>query len=477
MGNLDQVNRLGTSRISKLILEFSIPAIIGLVVNGLYNIIDSIFLGHGVGTVGIATATIALPIMTLSIAVSLLVGAGGNALVALRLGEGKFKEAEKVLGNAFVLTLVFAVVLTALVNIFIDPLLTLSGAHEDTWESSHVFIRIISFGFILQFFGMGFNNFIRTAGDPNRALYTMIAGTVVCIVFNYLFVIQFGWGVAGSAWATVIGQGVSAVLVLWYFVFSKRAPFKLRIPCLRLSSRLVRSICALGSASFFLQFAGAIVSLILNNQLSFYGDLSEITGVGAQAAIGVVNRVAMFAFFPVLGVAIAVQPIFGYNYGAQDFKRVKITFRLAFYWMAIIGSFFWLLIHILPSQIVSLFAVTEGLKDFTVTAMQVQMFFMPLIGLQVLAANYFQSSGQPLRSSFISLTRQIIYLIPLLYLLPVMAGSNMFLPGVTSLEAIYYTYPIADVLSLATAGVMIMLEWKKLNEKIQKRAAGLSPPH
>jgi len=470
MENKAQVNRLGTSKIGKLMLEFAIPSIIGLVVNGLYNIIDSIFLGHGVGQQGLAAATIAMPLMVVSMSVSALIGIGGNALAALRLGEGKYNEAEKVIGTSVTLMVILAVAVTVLVNVFMDPVLALSGAREDTWESAHVFVRIISFGFILQFFGMGFNHFIRTAGDPNRALYTMIAGTVVCIILNYLFVMVFKWGIAGSAWATVIGQGVTAALVLWYFTFSKKAPFKIRLVNLRPTWRLSRTICALGTASFVLQIAAAILNVVMNNQLAHFGAMSPLGAEGALAGIGVVQRVALFAFFPVIGVAFASLPIFGYNYGAQNFERVKTTFKIALLWMTLIGLFFWVIIHLFPSQIVYLFGVKDSLEEFTIRALQIQVFFMPLIGLQALAGNYFQSSGQPLRAMFVTLTRQLLYLIPLLYILPAMASNGYFFAGVGPLDAIYYSYPIADVLSVLTAGVMMAFEWRKLSAKIKRNA-------
>jgi len=467
MENHEQVNRLGTSKIGKLMLEFAIPSIIGLVVNGLYNIIDSIFLGHGVGSIGLATATIAMPIMVISMSLSALIGTGANALAALRLGEGKYGETEKVMGNSFTLTIILAVAVTLLINIFMDPVLVISGAGEETWESSHTFIRIISFGFILQFFGLGFNHFIRTAGDPKRALYTMISGTVVCIILNYLFVMVFQWGIAGSAWATVIGQGVTAGLVLWYFTISKKAPFKLKPIYFRPSWRMCRAICLLGTASFVLQIAAAIIGVIINNQLSRYGALSPIGAAGALAGIGVVQRVATFAFFPVLGVGIAIQPILGYNYGSRNYGRVKTAFNVALLWATAFGLFFWLLIHIFPTQIVYLFGIKDSLEEFTIIAMQVQLFFMPLVGLQALVGNYFQSSGQPLRAMFVSMTRQLLYLIPLLYILPLLASNSLFLSGVSPLEAIYYTYPIADVLSLITAGTMMLVEIRKLNAKIR----------
>jgi putative MATE family efflux protein len=464
---LEQVDRLGTAKISKLMLEFAIPSIIGLVVNGLYNIIDSIFMGHGVGPIGLATATIAMPIMIVGMAIAILIGAGGNSLTALRLGAGKHDEAEKVMGSTFTLTIIAGVVCTAALFLFMDPILSISGATAETWESSRLFLSIIGAAMVLQFFGMGFNNFIRTAGDPNRALYTMVAGTIVCIVLNWLFVMVFRWGIAGSAWATVIGQAVSAVLVFWYFAISKKAPFKLRIKHLKPELRLARAILALGSAPFVLQIANALINFIVNNQLVVLGAGHIIGSDGALAAIGVVGRIAMFAFFPILGVSMAAQPLFGYNYGAQNFARVKTTFKIAIVWVTVLGAFFWVLIHLFPTQIVNFFGIKDDLLHFTVTALKVQVLLMPLIGIQVVTTQYFQSSGQPLKSMFLSSTRQILYLIPLLYLMPQVITA--IVPSLTPLDGLYYAYPLADVLSIITCVIMMALELRKINAKIREQ--------
>ncbi|MDR0888640.1 MAG: MATE family efflux transporter [Coriobacteriales bacterium] len=470
--NQQKVNRLGNAKIGKLLMEYAIPSIISMVANGLYNIVDAIFMGIGVGAVGQATATIAMPIMILSMSVSVLIGAGGNALAALRLGEGKRDEAEHVLGQAFFMVIVAAVLMTTLVNIFMDPVLSISGATSDTWESAHWFIRIASIGFILQFFGMGFNNFMRTAGDPNRALYTMLAGTGACILLNFLFVIMLHMGVAGSALATIIGQGFSAVLVFWYFVFSKKAPFKLHKRYVKPHLRLIRSILALGSAPFFLQIAASIINLVLNNQLAIYGAMQPIGAMGAQASVGVAARVIMLAFFPLMGVSMAAQPILGYNYGAQMFARVKTAFKYAIIWVIVIGIVFWGLIHLFPYQIATIFGMQQGpLMDYTTYVLQVQCFFMPLVGIQVISTSFFQSSGQPLKSMFLSLTRQVIYLIPLLLLLPWIEATFDPISFITPLDAINVSYPMADGLSLITAIIMMSIEFKKLNNRIKDARA------
>ncbi|MDR2587384.1 MAG: MATE family efflux transporter [Coriobacteriales bacterium] len=465
--NRAQVERLGTVKITKLMVEFAIPSIIGLVVNGLYNIIDSVFLGHGVGPIGLAAPTIVMPTMIVGMAIAILIGQGGNALTALRLGAGKRDEAEKVMGNTFTLTLIGAVVCTAAVLLFADPILAISGATEETWDAARVFLIIIGSGVVLQFLGMGFNNFIRTAGDPQRAFFTMVAGTLVCIVLNFLFVMVLGWGVAGSAWATLIGQGVSAALVLWYFIFSDKAPFRLRLKNLRPQLSFVRNILALGLAPFVLQAAMAFISVLINRQLILLGADTPIGSEGALVAIGVVGRIAMFAFFPILGASIAAQPLFGYNYGAKNYLRVKATFKVAMIWVTAIGVFFWILIHLFPEQIVYLFGIKDELQDFTITALKVQVFMMPLIGLQVVATQYFQASGQPLKSMFLSLTRQILYLLPLIYLLPMVI--TFIIPALAPLDGLYYAYPVADALSIVTCAILMAFEFRKLNAKIREQ--------
>jgi len=282
----DKVERMGTAKLGMLILEFAIPSIIGMVVNGSYNILASIFLGLKLGEMGLATVTVATPIMTMALAIAVLVGAGGNALTALKLGEGKRGTAEKVMANTFILSVVLAVVATISVFIFMDPILRLSGATEGLIEPARIFVGITAAGFIFQFLGMGFNNFMRTAGNPKGALYTVIIGIATSAVLSFFFVMVFDWGIVGSALATIIGMFVLAVLVLHYFIRSKKAPFKLKFSLMKPSLRLMANICVLGSAGFFLQSAAVVINLLLNNQLVFYGALDPIGAEGARGSWG-----------------------------------------------------------------------------------------------------------------------------------------------------------------------------------------------
>ncbi len=276
-GRDDKVSRMGTASIPRLIVEFAIPSILGMLVNGAYNVIDSVFLGQAMGEIGLATATVAMPIMTVFMAIAMLVGNGGNALAALRMGEGNRVEAERSLGNTVCLSLVFAVIVAVLIHVpaCVNGLLSVSGATAEDWEYARSFIQIISLGFVFQCIGMGVNNFIRTAGAPNRALGTMIIGAVSCTVFNFLFVMVLGWGVQGSALATVCGQAISCATVLWYFIVTKNVPMKLHLHYLPLHLRTVRLILSLGLASFAVQAGMAVVNFVLNNLLNMYGAMSR----------------------------------------------------------------------------------------------------------------------------------------------------------------------------------------------------------
>ena len=461
----DKVTRMGTASIPRLIVEFAIPSILGMLVNGAYNLIDSIFLGQAMGEIGLATATVAMPVMTVFMAISMLVGNGGNALAALRMGEGNREDAERSLGNTVCLSIVLAAVVAVVahVPVCIDGVLGISGATAEDWEYARSFIQIISLGFVFQCIGMGVNNFIRTAGAPNRALGTMIIGAVSCTVFNFLFVMVLGWGVQGSALATLFGQAISCACVLWYFLFTKNVPMRLRLRHLPLHARTVGLILSLGLASFAVQAGMAVVNFVLNNLLNLYGSMNPIGAEGALASIGVVQRVAMFTVLPLIGVAIAIQPLLGFNYGAHLFERVKKTLLCGIVGATGIGVVLWGLVHLFPEQIVGFFGIEDdGLLGFTVFALKVQLAMLPFVGFQIVGSNYFQATGQPAKSIFLSLTRQILFLIPLFLVLPLVLPG--WFPQFTSLDALYFATPLADFLAIFTTAVFIVMEMGRLRK-------------
>lgn len=461
-GRDTKVNRMGTESIPRLITEFAVPSIVGMVVNGAYNIIDSIFLGQSVGYIGQATMTAANPIMIVFMAIAMLIGNGGNALAALRMGQGDRIGAERSLGN----TVVLSVIISAFVALLaftpaINGLLSLSSTTPEIWDDARRFIQIISAGFFLQCIGMGVNNFIRTAGAPTRALVTMVVGTIVCIAFNYVFVMRMGLGVVGSAFATLAGQAASCVLVVWYFVFTKNVPLKLHLRYMPLESKTVRMIFGLGLASFAVQAGAAILNFVLNHLLVVYGNQSPLGADAALASIGVVQRIAMFSIFPLVGTAVAIQPLLGYNYGAHLYDRVQETLKDGIIGATVIGLVMWAIVHLFPTQIVNLFGITDPtLHDFTIFALKIQLMLIPFVGFQIVGSNYFQATGQPAKSIFLSLTRQILFLIPLMNILPVILPK--FISQFNGLDGLVFANPVADFLAIFTTAIFIIVEQRRI---------------
>lgn len=469
----ERVSRMGTDSIPKLAVEFAVPAILGMVVNGAYNVIDSVFLGHGAGEIGLSAITVASPTMTIFLALAMLIGAGGNALCALRLGEGKRDEAEHILGNTAMLGVLVSVVLAVAAHIpfIIEPLLTLSSATDSVRPYAREFIQIISLGCVFQVVGMGLNNFIRTVGAPNRALVTMLIGAVGCTVFNAVFVLWLGWGVAGSAWATVCGQAISCATVLWYFTKTPGVPLRLRRRYFPIKAKLARGILSLGAASFAVQAAGAVVNFFINFMLVKYGSLDPIGADNALASVGVVQRIGMFVILPLIGVSIAIQPLLGFSYGAKLWGRVKTTLNVGSIGATVLGTVMWAGIMAFAPQIVGFFGIKDQvLVDFTAFALRVDLIFLPLIGFQIVGANYFQATGQPLKSIILSLTRQILFLIPLLFVLPEVLPH--IAPMLDSLDAVYFAVPLADFLAVFTVVVFVVIELRKLKARAaQDKAA------
>ena len=460
---VERVTRMGNASIPKLIVEFAVPSVVGMVVNGSYNIIDSIFLGHAVGEIGLSAVTVANPIMIVFMALAMLVGNGGNALAALRLGEGKRDAAERSLGNVVFLSIVLwiLVALAAANPALMDMLLSASSATDEVRPYAHTFIQILCFGFVLQSISMGVNNFIRTCGAPNMALGTMVIGLVAATLFNFWFVIINGWGVAGSAYATLLGQACSAITVLWYFIFKKNVPMRLRMHCIVPDGKIVTTILAYGFPSFAIQAGMAVVNFVLNYQLAKYGGISSIGAVNALASIGVINRIGMFVVMPLIGISIALQPLLGFNYGARKIDRVRKTLWLGIAIATGIALIEWIAIMVFPEAIINAFGIRNvELLAFTIFALKVQFIMLPLVGFQIVGANYFQATGQPLKSIFLTLTRQILFLVPLLFILPNILPT--IAPEFDGLDALYFATPLADFLAIFTVAVFIAWEMRRL---------------
>lgn len=457
----NQPNKLGTARIGKLLFEYSLPAIASMVLGSLYNVIDTIFLGQAYpdGS-GVAITTLALPVMMLGLGFSMLPGQGGNALAAIVLGKGDKKKVEKILGNTCLLLIILGVIIALIGHFCMDGILDVIGTPENLHEGTKIFLQIQCYGFVCLSIGMGLNNFLRTAGRPTLALVQNILSVVMCAILNYIFVLKLNLGVEGSALATVLGEGSGMVFVLWFFCISKKATFKLRFKNLSPNFKLQGRILIMGLASFAMSLASTVICVVFNWVVTYYGSISELGAQGALASIGVAQKVTTFAFTPMIGIAMGAQPIIGYNFGARNWDRVTRALRLALISGVITGIIFLVICNVFDSQIVSIFGINGELSEFSETALRIYITFFPLVGFHAVGGSYFQSSGQPIKSAILELTRQIIFLIPMYLILPeLLLNMGVIQDG---LIGVVFCPPTADFCSAIITIIYVMIEYRRL---------------
>jgi len=451
--------RLGKERIGKLLVEFSVPAIMMMVFNSLYNIVDTVFLQIAVPGVGAAVTQLAFPVMCVLMACSAVAGVGGNAMAAIELGRGNKQLVEKILGNTATLLVIMGA-LAALAGLFLmDPLLVLLSASGELWEPTKVFLRIILIGFVFQSLGMGMNNFLRTAGRPNLSLGTSVLGTVACVVLNALLVFVMGFGIAGSALATVIGQGIGMVPTVLFFAVVKSAPFHLHARGLIPELRLSLKILSLGLASFVMQIGNAVVTLVLNYVINLYASNDPIGVTNAFAVISIAWKVLGLAYTMVIGITAGAQPILGFNIGARQWARVISALKWACIGSAALAAVCWVLVEVFPSAVLAVFNINDELMPFACTAMRIMAAWLPFVGYQMMGSSHFQSSGQPMKATILELTRQILFLIPLYLLFPPVA-MNVF--GVSGLIGVLLCVPISDALATVLTTAFVVLEVRRL---------------
>ncbi len=437
---------LGEEKIPKLLLRLSVPAIVGMLVNGLYNVVDRIFIGNGVGTLGLAGATIGFPIMIVLMGFGMLIGLGATPLISIKLGEGNKEQAEQVLGNGFVLLIGTSIALSALGLVLLSPLLRLFGASEAVLPYAKDYLGIILWGNVFQAISMGMNGFIRAEGNAGIAMLTMLIGAVMNLILDPIFIFAFGWGIKGAAFATVISQAISASWVLYHY-FSGRSSLKLHIKKVKLRSDIVIKILAIGFAPFVLQIANSVLGIVVNNSLIHYG------GDIAISAMGIINSILLFVQMPIFGINQGAQPVIGFNYGAKKYDRVRSALRLAIAAATGIALLGFLAIQLFTVGIVSMFNSKDTeLIAFSVRAIRICTIFMPLIGFQIISSNYFQAVGKPRYSAALSLSRQVLFLIPLVLILPLFFKLN----------GIFMAGPVSDLLSSTVTAVFIFRELKRL---------------
>lgn len=440
-------NPLGTESINKLILQFSLPAIVGMVINALYNIVDRIYIGNtaDLGANGLAGITLGFPLMLIQLAIGVLFGIGGATLFSMRLGQKKPEEAKKVLSSAFILLVTSALIYTVVGLVFLEPLLRLFGASDAVLPYSLEYMRVIFIGTVFQVVGLGLNHFVRADGSPKIAMYTMFLGAGTNILLDPLFIYGFGWGMFGAAFATIIAQAFAATWVLLYFT-GKKSKVHLDLKHLVLDNALVKQIVSLGLPSFLLQLAGSLLNSLLNRNLTLYGGDLAISGMG------IINSIQTFMFMPIIGLNQGVQPIISFNFGAQNFDRVKKAVKLAIIYATGIASLGYLVTRFFPSQLVSVFNQDPQLLAFGKNALTVWTLAFFLVGFQVIASTFFQAIGRSKMAMFLTLTRQVILLIPAILLFPILWGLNGLL----------YAAPFSDVLAAALTGFFFLKVYKEL---------------
>jgi putative MATE family efflux protein len=447
--NLDRSKQLGEEKVLNLLVKFSVPAIIGMLVNALYAVVDRVFVGNGVGSLGMAGAAIGLPITFIIMAFAMLIGIGANTLVSIRLGEQRKEEAEKIMGNALILLIIIPILLTIIGLYFLEPLLRLLGASGEVMPYARTFNSIILLGAVLQSIGFGMNNFIRSEGNPKIAMLTMLIGAILNTILNPLFIFVFHMGIAGSATATIISQGVSAAWVLYYFIWGK-SMLKLRVQNFRLKLDIVGKIVTLGAAPFLMQLAASVLNAIMNNSLITYG------GDVAVSAMSAVMSITMLFLMPTFGINQGVQPIIGYNYGAKKYDRVKEALKLAIIGATALVTIGFAVTHLFSQQLMAMFNSADAeLITIGSHAMKVFLICMPIIGFQIVSSNYFQAVGKPLQASLLSLSRQVIILIPAMLILPTYFG----------LDGVLYAGPLSDLFSSVITGLFLFFELRHLDRK------------
>ena len=444
---------LGTDSLSRLLFRYALPAIIAQVAASLYNIVDSIFIGQGVGPLAISGLALTMPMMNLTAAFGAMIGAGSAALTSIRLGQGNKPAAERILGNVVLLNVVLGVVLMAFGLLYLDELLYFFGASDQTLPYAREYMRIILYGNVITHLFHGLNCMLRVAGYPNKAMNITIIAVVLNAILDAVFILWLKWGIAGSAWATVIAQ-MLAVVVQWIHFSDAKSFLRFRSEAFRFRWDIIKNIITVGMAPFMIQSCACVVVILVNNTLGEYGgDLS----IGAY---GIANRVAFLFTMVVMGFTQGMQPIVGYNYGARAYDRVLKTLWMTVGWSVATTTFGFLLCEVFPYQVVRIFVSEDGsgsatqLIEASARGLRILVLMLPLVGFNIVAGNLFQHIGKPKRAILLSVSRQMLFLVPLIY----------FLPRYMAADGVWYSIPIADLLSTLLAALLLFQQIRKFKQ-------------
>lgn len=461
-------NPLGYAPIGKLLLSFSIPAIIACLVNSVYNIVDQIFIGNGIGYLGNAATTVAFPIMIILMAIATLIGSGSSAFAAIKLGEKREKIAELTLNTTFTLSVIVGIIIAVLGLIFLDPMLRLFGATDSVMTYARDYSAILLIGAPFSILSVVLSNLARTDGNPRLSMYGILIGAGLNTILDPIYIFVFHWGIKGAAIATITSQILSTVIMVHYFC--KRSRMRLRKNLLKPVPRILKHSLILGTSSGITQLVACIMQVVMNNSLVYYGNQNEVGGDVALSAMGIVMKIVMILGSVCIGFGVGSQPILGFNYGAQKFKRIRDTFYFATIAATISISVGWLICQTIPELILQIFGDGNShFNTFAVKCMRIFLFGIFCTGFQIVATNYFQATGQAFKASILSMLRQLLILIPLIIILPLFMG----------LDGVLYAGPIADITSTMIVFCFILPEMKKLKQRIleEEQAAAASTNH
>ena len=440
---------LGTEKIGKLLKQYAIPAIIAMTASSLYNMVDSIFIGHGVGAYAIAGLAITFPLMNLGAAFGSLVGVGASSLISMLLGERNYGMAQKVFGNVITLNLLIGLIYTIVVLLFLDPILIFFGGSEQTLPYAREYMVIILWGNMITHMYFGLNAILRAAGFPKRAMYATIFTVVLNTVLDPVFIYVFDMGISGAAIATVLSQFIALCMQLKWFS-NKNDVLHFKKGIYNLIPRISKDILAIGASPFLMNVAACFIVILINSGLKKYsGDL-------AIGAYGIINRVAFIFVMIVMGLNQGMQPIVGYNYGAKKFDRVHKTLVTTILLATGVTTFGFLIAELFPKLFIVMFTTESELIDIAEKGMRIIFIFFPIVGFQMVTTNFFQSVGMAGKSIFLSLSRQLIFLAPCLVILPIFFDVT----------GIWMSMAVADALASIIAAFMLTNQIKQFKRAI-----------
>ncbi len=434
---------LGTEPIGKLLMQYAIPAIIAMTATSLYNMVDSIFIGHGVGPLAISGLAITFPFMNLGAAFGAMVGVGASTLISVKLGQRDYSTAQTVLGNVITLNVIIGLVYSIVCLLFLDPILYFFGASADTIGYARDFMEVILLGNIFTHMYLGLNAVLRAAGHPQKAMYATINTVIINTILAPIFIYGFEWGIRGAAIATVIAQVIS---LIWQFkiLTNKNELLHLRKGIYRLQNQIVKNMIAIGLSPFCMNVASCFIVIFINKGLKEYdGDL-------AIGAYGIVNRLAFICVMIVMGITQGMQPIAGYNYGAQQYQRVTKVLKLSIWGATAITTLTFLVGELMPELAASIFTTDQGLISRAAEGFRIVVLVFPIVGFQMVTSNFFQSIGMANKAIFLSLTRQLLFLLPCLIILPRFMGA----------AGIWWSMPISDLIASIVAAVLLYKQFQ-----------------